>query len=204
MGLQCVFFPTPFLNAFVSSILIKCSLNQCYDFKKVTLVRIENENVWLLNVLLSGWGEELLGAAAAVVVTGVGVLGGFGGKSCWILCQASSLIISASSLSSSIPEHTHAAQKTTDDQILLALLEDSLVQAIVLCDHTYLHPHSLHLSCSWRGWLSYRAARSPWVRLQLLHLWQKNISTHELCFCNGHRCLVNVGAQVILLKCDLS
>lgn len=154
-------------------------------------MRIENKNVWLLNVLLSGWGDELLGAAAAVVVTGVGVLGGFGGKSCWILCQASSLIISASSLSSSIPEHTHTAKRTKDDHILLALLEVSLVQAIVLCDHTYLHPHSLHLSCSWGGWLSYRAARIPWVRLQLLHLLQKNISNQELCFCHDYRCFSN-------------
>lgn len=36
----------------------------------------------LINVLLSGWGDELFGAAAAVAVTGVGVLGTFGGKSC--------------------------------------------------------------------------------------------------------------------------
>lgn len=40
--------------------------------------------------------------------TGLGVLGGLGGKSCWILCQARTFIMSASSLSSSIPAHAHA------------------------------------------------------------------------------------------------
>lgn len=100
---------------------------------------------------------------------GLGVLGTLGGKSCWILCQARSLIISASSFSSSIPARkiipwSHFAINPNVQSYFSTELF-----------HFYLRPHSFHLSCSRTGWRWRRAcwaAECPSVQHLPLCLWR--------------------------------